>query len=72
MSTAMEHALGEALAEWSGSLTRERPGRCWLLAPGTDGVAAERLVARLRDGCVRCRATGQPAGGRDRHGRVSR
>jgi GGDEF domain-containing protein len=37
---------------WSGSFTRERPGRYWLLAPATDrrgarGVA-ERLIAAVR------------------------
>jgi GGDEF domain-containing protein len=31
----------------SGSLTRERPGRYWLLAPETDRAGAERLVERL-------------------------
>lgn len=31
----------------SGSLTRERPGRYWLLAPETDRAGAERLAERL-------------------------
>jgi hypothetical protein len=31
----------------SGSLTRERPGRYWLLAPVTDGLAARALAERL-------------------------
>lgn len=35
-------------AQWSGSLTRERPGRYWLLAPETDSGGAERLAARVR------------------------
>jgi hypothetical protein len=39
---------GRGRAPWSGSLTRERPGRYWLLAPETDRVGAERLAERLR------------------------
>jgi GGDEF domain-containing protein len=39
-------------APWSGSFTRERPGRYWLLAPATDGRGArgvaERLIAAVR------------------------
>lgn len=31
----------------SGSLTRERPGRYWLLAPGTDRAGARALAERL-------------------------
>jgi hypothetical protein len=31
----------------AGSLTRERPGRYWLLAPQTNGIAAEALAERL-------------------------
>ena len=34
-------------APWSGSLTRERAGRYWLLAPETDRVGAQRLAERL-------------------------
>jgi hypothetical protein len=37
-----------ARAAWSGSLTRERPGRYWLLAPEADRSRAERLAERLR------------------------
>ncbi len=37
---------------WSGSLTRERPGRYWLLAPETDRsetrMLAERLIGAVR------------------------
>ena len=36
-----------ALAAWSDSLTRESPGRYWLLAPDTDRDAAVRLVERM-------------------------
>jgi hypothetical protein len=36
-----------ALAAWSDSLTRESPGRYWLLAPDTDRDAAARLVERM-------------------------
>jgi GGDEF domain-containing protein len=32
---------------WTGSLTRQRPGRCWLLAPETDRRAARALADRL-------------------------
>jgi hypothetical protein len=31
----------------AGSLTRERPGRYWLLAPQTNGIAARALAERL-------------------------
>jgi hypothetical protein len=34
-------------APWSGSLTRERPGRYWLLVAQTGRPGAERLAARL-------------------------
>ncbi len=44
----MERALATEIgATPSASLTRERPGRCWLLAPGTDRAGAERLAVRL-------------------------
>jgi len=43
----MERALLAELGAWSGSLTRERPGRCWLLAPDTDDPGARRLAQRL-------------------------
>jgi hypothetical protein len=43
----VEHALAAESGGSSGLLTRERPGRCWLLAPGTDRDGAERLAARL-------------------------
>jgi GGDEF domain-containing protein len=42
----MEDALGGAL-DAGGSLTRERPGRWWLLAPSTDRADADRLAGRL-------------------------
>jgi hypothetical protein len=42
-----ERAAGPAAAPWSDSLTRERPGRYWLLAPETDRIGAERLAERL-------------------------
>jgi len=47
LAVRLEQALASALGRWSGSLTRERPGRCWLLAPETDRAAAERLAQRL-------------------------
>ncbi len=44
----MERALAAEIgAPSSGSLTRERPGRWWLLAPGTVRARAERLAERL-------------------------
>jgi hypothetical protein len=43
----MERALTDALGAWAGSFTRERPGRCWLVAPETDLVGAELLAERL-------------------------
>lgn len=49
LSGRMEHALADVLGAWSGSLTRERPGRCWVLIPGSDRVEAERLARSLLD-----------------------
>jgi GGDEF domain-containing protein len=43
----MEQALAGALGTRSASLTRERPGRCWVLAPETDVPGAELLAQRL-------------------------
>jgi hypothetical protein len=38
------HALEERLGQWRGlTLTREGPGRYWLLAPGADRAGAESL-----------------------------
>ncbi|MGA2454631.1 MAG: hypothetical protein ABSG93_14035 [Solirubrobacteraceae bacterium] len=47
LAADMERALTETLGAWSGSLTRERPGRCWLLAPATDRAGAEQLAQQL-------------------------
>jgi hypothetical protein len=47
LAELVEQALAAALGGWSGSLTRERPGRCWLLAPETDRAGAVRLAERL-------------------------
>ncbi len=47
LAERMEHALAAEVGASPGSLTRERPGRCWLLAPGTDRAGAERLAERL-------------------------
>jgi hypothetical protein len=44
----MEQALASALGA-AGSLTRERPGRCWLLVSETDGPRAQQLAERLVD-----------------------
>jgi GGDEF domain-containing protein len=47
LGSRLEQALASALGRWSGSLARELPGRCWLLAPESDRAAAERLAQRL-------------------------
>jgi GGDEF domain-containing protein len=47
LAAELERALATASESWSGSVARERPGRCWLLAPGTDRAGAERLAQRL-------------------------
>jgi GGDEF domain-containing protein len=51
----VERELAAALGA-RGSLTRERPGRYWLVTPGTDRGAAGRLAERLR-GAVATGAT---------------
>jgi GGDEF domain-containing protein len=43
----VEETLTRELGPWSGSLTRESPGRYWLLVPQTDQSAAARLRERL-------------------------
>jgi GGDEF domain-containing protein len=47
LTAGVEEALSSALGEWAGTLTRERPGRFWLLAPATDRSGAARLAERL-------------------------
>ena len=51
LASQMENALAQALRTIGGgsaaSLTRERPGRYWLLAPETDRLGAQALAARL-------------------------
>jgi hypothetical protein len=44
----MEQALAAALGA-SASLTRERPGRCWLLVSETDSARVQQLAERLLD-----------------------
>jgi GGDEF domain-containing protein len=45
----VERLLGDELALGSGGwLTRERPGRYWLMSPQTDRLGALRLAERLR------------------------
>jgi hypothetical protein len=56
MAEEMERALAGALGAWAGSFTRERPGRCWLVAPETDVLGAELLAERL-DGAVAAHAS---------------
>jgi GGDEF domain-containing protein len=43
----LEQALTGVLGSRSSSLTRERPGRCWLLIPASDRAGAEQLAQRL-------------------------
>ncbi len=50
----VERALADALGAWSGSLTRERPGRCWLLVPETDRAGARELAVRLARAVASC------------------
>jgi GGDEF domain-containing protein len=46
LMSQVEEALARELRP-ADSLTRERPGRYWLLAPQTDGTAARMLAERL-------------------------
>jgi hypothetical protein len=54
LARGLEDALRAELATWSGSLTRERPGRCWLLVPGVEApdaaALAQSLIAAVRSG----------------------
>jgi GGDEF domain-containing protein len=57
----LERLLADELASSSGGwLTRERPGRCWLLSPETDRLGAMRLAERLR---IAASASGARLGG---------
>jgi GGDEF domain-containing protein len=47
LAAELERALAAASESWSGSVARERPGRCWLLVPSTDRAGAERLAQQL-------------------------
>jgi hypothetical protein len=47
LGARMEQALAEELGSAVGSLTRERPGRCWLLMTETDRDRAHELAKRL-------------------------
>lgn len=47
LAARMEQALAAELGSSLGSLTRERPGRCWLLAGETDHDGARELAERL-------------------------
>jgi GGDEF domain-containing protein len=47
LAARVEQELAGVLGARSGSLTRERPGRCWLLAPQTDRAGARDLAERL-------------------------
>lgn len=47
LAARLEQELTGVLGAVSGSLTRERPGRCWLLVPRTDRAGARGLAERL-------------------------
>jgi GGDEF domain-containing protein len=47
LAARLEQELTGVLGAVSGSLTRERPGRCWLLVPQTDRAGARGLAERL-------------------------
>jgi GGDEF domain-containing protein len=51
---SVERALTGALGSRAGSLTRERPGRYWLLMPGTDRAGARALAERLEHAVASC------------------
>jgi hypothetical protein len=51
----VEGALTAVLGTRAGSLTRERPGRYWLLMPETDRAGAIALAGRLTQAVVACR-----------------
>jgi GGDEF domain-containing protein len=53
VESALEQELQGAGDRTVGSLTRERPGRYWLLAPRANGVAARALAERLARGVRR-------------------
>jgi GGDEF domain-containing protein len=46
-------AGGAGERAWSGSLTREGPGRYWLLAPHTDRTGASAMAERLTSAALR-------------------
>ena len=73
LAARMEQALAAELGSSLGSLTRERPGRCWLLAPRD---RPRRGTRAGRAPCARGRLPHEqsrgPAGGGDRRGRLSR
>ncbi len=49
LAVQVEDLLAGEVAPLRGSLTREAPGRYWLLAPDTDRAGAQRLAERLSD-----------------------
>jgi len=51
----VEGALAAVLGTRAGSLTRERPGRYWLLMPETDRAGAIALAGRLTQAVAACR-----------------
>lgn len=51
----VEGALAAVLGQRAGSLTRERPGRYWLLMPETDRVGARELAGSLAHAVASCR-----------------
>lgn len=51
----VEGALAAVLGARAGSLTRERPGRYWLLIPDTDRAGALELAGQLTHAVASCR-----------------
>jgi len=47
VSARVEQVLALEPGSWPGSLTRERPGRWWLLAPEADRAGARELAERI-------------------------
>jgi hypothetical protein len=53
-------AAGDATPPWTGSLTAQRPGRCWLIVPETDRLAAHALADRLSRAAATLSHRGKP------------
>ncbi|HUB74321.1 MAG TPA: hypothetical protein VL979_09840 [Solirubrobacteraceae bacterium] len=47
LSARMEQALAGELERWAATITRERPGRCWVLVRGVDRAGVRALCELL-------------------------